>query len=151
MKFAVFVVLSCLCICLANSLTVTSWGNINARTLGTKNVVVKSSMMQVKTFKFTYPEVDKKIIRIHINYFSTIFWGFKWNKEKDLLKCLMLFLFYSNRHRSLSKASNIWTTNRTQFQCNSWTEVSVSVMSLFNSHHNVDTELIRLSFFSLTK
>lgn len=57
MKFAVFLVLSCLCICLGNSVRVTDWGNVNARTLGTENVIVKSSILQVKTYLLAYPKV----------------------------------------------------------------------------------------------
>lgn len=63
MKFALFLVLSCLGVCFVNSMTVTSWGNTNARTLGTENVIVKSSILRVKTHTFTYPKVNKEFPR----------------------------------------------------------------------------------------
>lgn len=56
MKFAVFIAL-CLCICLANAGNqpkVSSWGKINGRVIGTENVVVTSSIWQVKTYHLNF-------------------------------------------------------------------------------------------------
>ncbi|XP_055306309.1 uncharacterized protein LOC129570644 [Sitodiplosis mosellana] len=59
MKFAVFVILACLSVALVNTANppkITTWGQVTSRTLGTKNVVATSSILQIKTFKFTFPE-----------------------------------------------------------------------------------------------
>lgn len=76
MKFVVFVFLSCLAVCFA-SVKVTNWGNVNARTMGTENVLVSSSFMQVKTHTFTYPKVSwffwfYKISFLYWNHFSEV-------------------------------------------------------------------------------
>lgn len=40
-----------------SSVSVTDWGNVNARTLGTENVVIESSILGVKKYLLTYPKV----------------------------------------------------------------------------------------------
>lgn len=57
MKFTLFFVLSCLSFCFANSMIVTTWGNVNSRTLGTENVFVEWSFLRVKEYNLTYPKV----------------------------------------------------------------------------------------------
>lgn len=78
MKFSVFVVLSCLCICLnsAKSVTITNWGNVNGRTLGTENVVVESSFLQIKTYNVIYPKV---FFTLRLKYYM-------WNRKLNIYK-----------------------------------------------------------------
>lgn len=57
MKFAVFLIISCLCIYSVKSDVVTTWGNVNTREIGTETAVVSSTVLQVKTYKFTFPKV----------------------------------------------------------------------------------------------
>lgn len=59
MKFAAFVLLSCMCICLANSKGIKeqTWGNVYGNVFGTQNIVVESAMLTVRTHTFTYPKV----------------------------------------------------------------------------------------------
>lgn len=60
MKFAVFAIVLCLSVCCLDAKgppRVTTWGQVSTRTLGTKNVIVASSMLQVKKYILSYPEV----------------------------------------------------------------------------------------------
>lgn len=58
MKFAVFVVLSCLFILVAaKSQTITTWGNVNAREMGTESVEISSSILQQKVYTLSFPKV----------------------------------------------------------------------------------------------
>lgn len=59
MKFAVFAIWTCLCICLVRSKTITNYGNVTGRLLGSENVVVESSFMKVKNYTFTFPKVSE--------------------------------------------------------------------------------------------
>lgn len=99
MKFAVFLVL--LSVCLVSSVKITNWGNVHGRTLGTENVVVKSSMLQVKTHQFTYPRVSW--LRIHC--------------PNDAW--LIHLHYYRARDDSSSMEFSTWTTRATQFPLNS--------------------------------
>lgn len=57
MKFALFLIISCLCIYSVKLEVVTTWGNVNTREIGTETAVVSSTVLQVKTYKFTFPKV----------------------------------------------------------------------------------------------
>lgn len=58
MRIALFVVLSCVCICFVHCVTITNWGNVHTRSIGAERVVEKSSWLRVKTHTFSYPKVD---------------------------------------------------------------------------------------------
>lgn len=104
MKFAVFVLLACLSVAFvstANPPKITTWGQITTRTLGTKNVVVASSFLQVKTYKFTFPEVSdcwkmKKFFSLkhddayNIFYLETNQWI---RLKRNIFSCAYAFCF----------------------------------------------------------
>lgn len=57
MKFALFLIVSCVCIYSVHSEVITTWGNVNAREVGSERAVVGSTILQVKTHKITFPKV----------------------------------------------------------------------------------------------
>lgn len=58
MKFAAFVVLSCACICIAHSVSVTSWGSPTGRIIGYKNITMGTIHGRKSNVTFTYPPVN---------------------------------------------------------------------------------------------
>ncbi|XP_031637180.1 uncharacterized protein LOC116349744 [Contarinia nasturtii] len=58
MKFAVCLIFAFLAVYSVSTSTVTTnvWGTVTNRTLGSKSIVVTSSMLQVKETTFTYPQ-----------------------------------------------------------------------------------------------
>lgn len=77
MKCIVFLTLAGLAITAVSSEKMVSWGNINAREIGTENVVVPSTMFQVKTYNINFPKVIYKdwmsplILKFH--HFAKVF------------------------------------------------------------------------------
>lgn len=55
---AVIFVLSCMSLCLVNSVKVTKWGQTDTKVLGEKTVVVEPKEGQVQTATLEYPEVS---------------------------------------------------------------------------------------------
>lgn len=115
MKFTVFVALSCLCICLANSAKdpkLTTWGDVNnGHILHKEKIFVASSFMQIRTFILEYPKVstiDEDFIQI-----------------LNMGNCLIFIFFtFSCSNREFQRiiqllASNIMTTNPIQWKSNS--------------------------------
>lgn len=56
MKFFAILLLSCVCMCY--SVTVTTWGNVHAKTMGAQKVIVTSSVLGTTRQTFTYPNVS---------------------------------------------------------------------------------------------
>lgn len=90
-------------LCFASALTVTTWGNVNARTLGTETVSVKSSILRVKEYTLNYPKVKK------LKLLSA-----KENIENNNFVIFSRDFNFSNHQDSQSLAFDTWTTNHTQ-------------------------------------
>lgn len=70
MKFEVLLVLACVSVCCVNSATNYTWGRVTNRTLGTKNIVIPSTIFQVKNYTFTYPGVSWIKFKINTFFFD---------------------------------------------------------------------------------
>lgn len=66
MKFAVFIVVACLSVCCINAAnpTITTWIQVNSTTEITKNIVVPSSFLRVKSYTFSYPDVSTTFFQL---------------------------------------------------------------------------------------
>lgn len=56
MKFAVFAIVACLCICYAASLTETKWGNVHGRAFGVQTVEEQPELFEIQNKTFTFSD-----------------------------------------------------------------------------------------------
>lgn len=143
MRIALFVVLSCVCICFVHCVTITNWGNVHKKSIGAVKVFEKSSWFRVKTHTFTYPNVS---------FFSLEFillWSLL--HEKPIAIVSSRFLHIRSiicQHQLL--ASLIWTSNSIPLVWNSWKDSLGIVMLPLRLSHKVAMALIPHSFSSHT-